>query len=56
MTLTGEDANPNLVDVGTFADEERVGTSLSQIWKMKLGQSMSEGRRSKKKSLGCDTA
>ena len=37
MTLAGEDVNPNLVDVFTVADEECVGNSLSQIWKMKFG-------------------
>ena len=41
MTLACEDANSKLVDVGTGADvddEERVGNSLLQIWKLKLGQ------------------
>ena len=56
MTLAGEDANPNLVDVGTVADEERVGTSLSQIWKMKLGHTACLKAEEVKKSLGCDTA
>ena len=36
VTLVGEDANPNLVDVGTVADEECVGNTLFQIWKLKF--------------------
>ena len=41
MTLAGEDAYSKLVQVVTVADvddEERVGNSLLQIWKLKLGQ------------------
>ena len=57
MTLAGEDANPNLVDVGTVADEEIVGTSLSQIWKMKLGHTAClKAEEVKKNPLGCDKA
>ena len=40
MTLAGEDANHNLVDVGTVAnvdDEGHVGNSLLQIWKLRFG-------------------
>ena len=40
MTLACEDANSKLVEVVTFADvhdEDRVGNSLSQIWKLRFG-------------------
>ena len=41
MTLACEDANSKLVKVVTIADvsdEDRVGNSLRQIWKMRFGQ------------------
>ena len=41
MTLAREDANSKLVDVVTVADvdyEDRVGSSLLQIWKLRFGQ------------------
>ena len=37
MTLACEDANSKLVDVVTFADEDRVGNNLLQIWKLRFG-------------------
>ena len=40
MTLAGEDANSKLVEVVTVADvddEDRVGNSLLQIWKLRFG-------------------
>ena len=40
LTLACEDANSKLVDVVTVADvddEERVGNSLLQIWKLRSG-------------------
>ena len=40
MTLACEDANSKLFEVGTVADvddEDRVGNSLWQIWKLKFG-------------------
>ena len=40
MTLVCEDANSKLVEVVTFADvsdENRVGNSLLQIWKLMFG-------------------
>ena len=40
MTLACEDANSKLVEVVTVADvddEDRVGNSLLQIWKLRLG-------------------
>ena len=40
MTLACEDANSKLVDVVTvadFDDEDRVGNSLLQIWKLRFG-------------------
>ena len=40
MTLTCEDDNSKLVEVLTVADvddEDRVGNSLLQIWKLKFG-------------------
>ena len=40
MTLAFEDANSKLVEVVTIADvddEERVGNSLLQIWKLRFG-------------------
>ena len=40
MTLACEDANSKLVDVVTVADvddEDRVGNSFLQIWKLRLG-------------------
>ena len=40
MTLACEDANSKLVDVVTVADvddEDCVGNSLLQIWKLKFG-------------------
>ena len=40
MTLAYEDANSKLVEVVTVADvgdEDRVGNSLLQIWKVRLG-------------------
>ena len=39
MTLACEDANSTLVDVVTVADvddEDRVGNSLLQIWKLRF--------------------
>ena len=41
MTLACEDANSKLVDVVTHDDvddEDRVGNSLLQIWKLRFGQ------------------
>ena len=41
MTLAFEDANSKLVEVVTVAnvsDEDRVGNSLLQIWKLRFGQ------------------
>ena len=40
MTLACDDANSKLVDVVNVADvddEDRVGNSLLQIWKLRLG-------------------
>ena len=37
MTLAGEDANSKFVEVVTVADEDRVGNSLLQIWKLRFG-------------------
>ena len=40
VTLACEDANSKLVDVVTVADvddEDRVGNSFLQIWKLRLG-------------------
>ena len=40
MTLACEDANLKLVDIVTVAnvdDEDRVGNTLLQIWKLRLG-------------------
>ena len=40
MTLAFEDANSKLVEVVTVADvddEDRVGNSLMQIWKLTFG-------------------
>ena len=40
VTLACEDANSKLVEVVTVADvsdEDRVGTSLLQIWKLRFG-------------------
>ena len=40
MTLACEDANSKLVEVVTVADvadEDRVGNSLMQIWKLAFG-------------------
>ena len=41
MTLACEDANSKLIGVVTVAnadDEDRVGNSLLQIWKLRFGQ------------------
>ena len=40
VTLAFEDANSKLVDVVTVADvddEDRIGNSLLQIWKLRFG-------------------
>ena len=40
MALACEDGNSNLVEVGTVADvddEDHVGNSLLQIWKLRFG-------------------
>ena len=40
MTLAFEDANSKLVEIVTVADvddEERVGNSVLQIWKLRFG-------------------
>ena len=40
VTLTFEDANSKLVEVDTVADvddEDRIGNSLLQIWKLRFG-------------------
>ena len=37
VTLACEDANSKLVEVVTVADEDRVGNSLLQIWKLRFG-------------------
>ena len=37
MTLAFEDANSKLVEIFTVADEDRVGNSLLQIWKLRFG-------------------
>ena len=40
MTLAFEDANSKLVEVDTVADvndEDRIGNSLLQIWKLMFG-------------------
>ena len=44
MTLASEDAYSKLVEVVTVADvddENRVGSSLLQIWKLRFGQKAS---------------
>ena len=44
MTLACEDANSKLVEVVTVADvsdEDRVGNSLLQNWKLRFGQKLS---------------
>ena len=41
MTLVCEDANSKLIEVVAVADvddEDRVGNSLLQIWKLRFGQ------------------
>ena len=38
VTLLCEDAYSKLVEVVTVADEDRVGNSLLQIWKLRFGQ------------------
>ena len=41
MTLVCEDANSKLLEVvavADVADEDRVGNSLLQIWKLRFGQ------------------
>ena len=38
VTLSCEDAYSKLVEVVTVADEDRVGNSLLQIWKLRFGQ------------------
>ena len=41
MTLAWEDANSKLVEVVTVGyvdDEDRVGKSILQIWKVRFGQ------------------
>ena len=38
VTLACEDANSKLVDVVTVADDDRVGNSLLQMWKLRFGQ------------------
>ena len=43
MTLAFEDANSKLVEVFIVADvddEDRVGNSLLQIWKLRFGQKL----------------
>ena len=40
VTLTFEDANSKLVEVDTVSDvddEDRIGNSLLQIWKLRFG-------------------
>ena len=37
MTLACEDAYSKLVEVVTVVDEDRVGNSLLQIWKLRFG-------------------
>ena len=40
MTLAYEDANSKLIEVDTVADvddEDRIGNSLLQIWKLRFG-------------------
>ena len=37
VTLACEDANSKLVNVVTVADEDRVGNSFLQIWKLRFG-------------------
>ena len=37
MTLACEDAKSKLVDVVTVDDEDRVGNSLLQTWKLRFG-------------------
>ena len=37
VTLACEDAYSKLVEVVTVADEDRVGNSLLQIWKLRFG-------------------
>ena len=42
MTLSCEDANSKLIEVVTVADvddDDRVGNSLLQIWKLRFGHS-----------------
>ena len=37
MTLACEDAYSKLVEVADVSDEDRVGNSLLQIWKLRFG-------------------
>ena len=37
MALACEDVNSEIVDVVTVADEDHVGNSLLQIWKLRFG-------------------
>ena len=37
MNLAFEDDNSKLVEVVSVADEDRVGNSLLQIWKLRFG-------------------
>ena len=37
MTLACKDANSNLIEVVSAADEDRFGNSLLQIWKLRFG-------------------
>ena len=37
MTLACDDANSKLIEVVNVADEDRVGNSLLQIWKLRFG-------------------
>ena len=37
MTLACEDAFSKLVEVVTVSDENRVGNSLLQVWKLRFG-------------------
>ena len=46
LALAREDANSNLVDVGTVADvdaEKRVDDNLEEIWKLLFGQDFAVG-------------
>ena len=38
MTLACEDANLKLFDVVTVTDDDRIGSNLLQIWKLRFGQ------------------